>query len=83
MNKFSIYKVDIEYIKYLKKFQVHVANPKDFGHTRPYIGILVFSNNKHYYFAPLTSKTNKPEFYCVKLFDENNKPIAGVKELTI
>ena len=79
MNKFDIYKVDTKYINYLKQFQERVADPKDFGHTRPYVGILIFSNNMHYYFAPLTSKTNKPEFYCVRLYDENKKAIAGVR----
>ena len=79
MNKFDIYKVDTRYINYLKQFQERVADPKDFGHARPYVGILIFSNNMHYYFAPLTSKTNKPEFYCVRLYDENKKAIAGVR----
>ena len=79
MNKFDIYKVDTRYINYLKQFQERVADPKDFGHARPYVGILIFSNNMHYYFAPLTSKTNKPEFYCVRLYDENKRAIAGVR----
>ncbi len=47
--------------------------------NRPYVGILVFSSNNFDYFAPLTSKINKPEFYYVKLFNENGEKIVGVR----
>ena len=79
MDKFDLYKVNSKYIEYLRQYDRNVCEPKDFGHTRPYVGIMVFESRDYYWFAPLTSKTNKPEFYCVKLYDEDRKPIAGVR----
>ena len=79
MDKFDLYKVSSKYIEYLRQYDRNVCEPKDFGHTRPYVGIMVFESKDYYWFAPLTSKTNKPEFYCVKLYDEDRKPIAGVR----
>ena len=76
VSKLNIYKIDSEYIEYLQQFEKCIAKPKN---NRPYVGILVFSNNDFDYFAPLTSKINKPEFYCVKLFNENGEKIAGVR----
>ena len=76
MSKLNIYKIDSKYIEYLQQFEKCIAEPKN---NRPYIGILVFSSNNFDYFAPLTSKINKPEFYCVKLFNENGEKIAGVR----
>lgn len=76
MIKLDIYEIDSKYIEYLQQFDKSIAEPKN---NRPYVGILIFSNNNFHYFAPLTSKTNKPEFYCVKLFNENGEKIAGVR----
>ena len=76
VNKLDIYKIDSKYIKYLQQFEKCIAEPKN---NRPYVGILIFSNNNFDYFAPLTSKTNKSKFYCVKLFNENEEKIAGVR----
>ena len=76
MPKLNIYKIDSKYIEYLQQFEKCIAEPKN---NRPYVGILVFSNNDFDYFAPLTSKINKPEFYCVKLFNENGEKIASVR----
>lgn len=76
MSKLNIYKIDSKYIEYLQQFEKCIAEPKN---NRPYIGILVFSSNNFDYFAPLTSKINKPEFYCVKLFNENGEKIAAVR----
>ena len=70
MSKLNIYKIDDKYIEYLKQFDKFIAEPKN---NRPYVGTLIFSNNNFYYFAPLTSKTNKPEFYCVNLCNENGE----------
>lgn len=79
MDKFDLYKVDSKYINYLRQYDMNVADPKDFGHTRPYVGIMVYESSKYYWFAPLTSKINKSEFYCVKLYDIDKKPIASVR----
>ena len=79
MDKFALYKVSTKYIKYLRQHDRNVCDPKDFGHTRPYVGILVYESNDFYWFAPLTSKTNKPKFYCVKLYDTERRPIASVR----
>lgn len=79
MEKLNIYKIDLDYINYLKEFEPNICHPKDFGYTRPYIGILAFETSDFYYFAPLTSQTNKPEFYCVKLFNSEKQPIGGVR----
>ena len=76
MIKLNIYKIDSKYIKYLQQFDKSVAEPKN---NRPYVGILIFSNSNFDYFAPLTSKINKSEFYCVKLFNENGEKIASVR----
>ncbi|MBQ4209297.1 type III toxin-antitoxin system ToxN/AbiQ family toxin [bacterium] len=76
MSKLNIYKIDDKYIEYLKQFDKFIAEPKN---NRPYVGTLIFSNNNFYYFATLTSKTNKPEFYCVNLCNENGEKIAGVR----
>ena len=43
------------------------------------MGTLIFSNNNFYYFNPLTSKTNKPEFYCVNLCNGNGEKMAVVR----
>ena len=79
MDKLALYKIDTKYIEYLKQYDQNVCEPKDFDHTRPYVGILVYKTNDFYWFAPLTSKTNKPNFYCVKLFDSEAKPIASIR----
>lgn len=50
------------YIKYLRQHDKNVCDPKDFGHTRPYVGILVYESNDFYWFAPLTSKTKNQNF---------------------
>ena len=76
MSKLNIYKIDSKYIEYLQQFEKCIAEPKN---NRPCVGILVFSNNNFDYFAPLTSKINKPKFHCVKLFNENDEKIAGVR----
>lgn len=41
--------------------------------------ILIFSNKDFDCFAPLTSKANKSEFYCAKLFNENEEKIARIR----
>lgn len=79
LTKLNLYKVKTEYINYLKQFDENVCDPKDFGKTRPYVGILVFEKADFYYFAPLTSQINKPKFYAVKLYDNHNNPIASVR----
>lgn len=79
LKKLDLYKIKTEYIKYLKQFDDNVCDPKDFGRTRPYVGILVLEQADFYYFAPLTSQINKSKFYTVKLYDNNNKPIASVR----
>ena len=76
VSKLNIYKIDSKYIEYLQQFENVLLKQKN---NRPYVGILVFSNNNFDYFAPLTSKINKPEFYCVKLFNENGEKIAAVR----
>ena len=48
MDKFALYKVNTKYIKYLRQHDRNVCDPKDFGHTRPYVGILVYESNDFY-----------------------------------
>ena len=79
MDKLALYKINTKYIEYLKQYDQNVCEPKDFGRARQYIGILVYKTNDFYWFAPLTSKTKKPNFYCVKLFDSEAKPIASIR----
>ena len=45
MDKFALYIVSTKYIKYLRQHDRNVCDPKDFGHTRQYVGILVYESN--------------------------------------
>lgn len=56
MNKLKLYKIDIEYIKYLYSFDNRVQyNPNredEYSQKRPYLGIVLNINNFNY-FVPL------------------------------
>ncbi|MCY3067575.1 type III toxin-antitoxin system ToxN/AbiQ family toxin [Aerococcus mictus] len=54
MNKLDLFKIDGNYIDYLRNFDSRVPINKDSYIGRPYIGV-VFSINEFNYFAPLTS----------------------------
>ena len=79
MKELDIYKVDINYIAYLKSFDNDVCEPKDQNKMRPYIGVIALESEYFYYFAPLTSKTNKPDYYCIKIRNKNNIVIGGIR----
>ena len=79
-NRLNIYIIDTNYVHYLEQFDRNVCDPKTLdGGSRPYVGIFLFETTDFYYFAPLTSQTNKPDFYCVKLYGPNKKAIASVR----
>lgn len=58
MAKIRIYRVEEEYVKYLKGFDNKVDNHEDDKSIRPYIGIVLNIDNNKYY-APLTSPKEK------------------------
>ena len=78
VKRLKIYSINLGYIYYLKKFDDKVCDPKEDHHERPYIGTILFETSNFYYFAPLTSQKDKPEFFCVKLYDQKGEIIAGV-----
>lgn len=79
----EIVKIDSRYINYLSQFDKRVCYNKDFGFTRPYIGIL-FKLKGFKYFAPLTSSSkgekliNKPKKENLTFFPIDNCQYGGV-----
>lgn len=84
MKELLFYTIDKNYIKYLSKFENNVSyNKEDFGHSRPYLGI-VLKIEGYEYFAPLYSYKdhykkykNNPSFFVV--YDKGKKPLAIIK----
>lgn len=60
LGKLNFYIVDDNYIKYLSKFDKHIAYNKE--QKRPYIGVVIIVNDC-YYFAPLFSPKQKHKTY--------------------
>ena len=79
MRNFEIYKINLDYIKYLMLFDSNVCFPKEEGYERPYVGIFIFETSNFYYFAPLSSQKYKSDQYCVKLKDPNGETIGNVR----
>lgn len=77
IEKLSFYVIDDNYIKYLSRFDKHIAfNKKE---KRPYVGI-VFTIENYYYFAPLFSpklkhKTYRDNITFFKIFNSKTKII--------
>jgi len=57
-DNLKLYKINTNYINYLKKFQRHIWENKENHKTRPYVGIVLEINNYKYY-APLSSPKSK------------------------
>ena len=75
LGKLNFYIIDNNYIKYLSKFDKHIAYNKN--EKRPYIGVIIIVN-EHYYFAPLFSPKQKHKTYIVnlnflKIINQNKK----------
>lgn len=75
MNKLRLYKIDIEYIKYLYSFDNRIQyNPKQsdqYTEKRPYLGV-VLQVNEFNYFVPLehpriSHQKMKNNFYIYKI----------------
>lgn len=79
---FSLYEIDDNYVKYLRKFDEKVLSSKvgDREHTRKYIGIL-FHNKDVKYFIPLSSY--KPETYDSMYESLSFKKIGNMAVLRI
>ena len=80
IGKLNFYIVEDNYIKYLSKFDKHIAYNKN--ETRPYIGVVIVVE-KHYYFAPLFSpkdkhKTYKDNLTFFKIVNQKTKNELGI-----
>lgn len=80
IGKLNFYIVEDNYIKYLSKFNKHIAYNKN--ETRPYIGVVIVVE-KHYYFAPLfypkdKHKTYKDNLTFFKIVNQKTKNELGI-----
>ena len=80
MGKLNFYIIDDNYIKYLSKFDKHIAYNKN--EKRPYIGVILVVE-EHYYFAPLFSpkqkhKTYKDNLTFFKIVNDKTKNDLGI-----
>ena len=80
LGKLNFYIVDDNYIKYLSKFDKHIAYNKE--QKRPYIGVVIIVNDC-YYFAPLFSpkqkhKTYKSNLTFFKIINIKTKKDLGI-----
>ena len=80
-EKLEFYIVKEEYIKYLNKYDLHVAYNKD--ENRPYVGV-VLEIGKMYYFAPLFSPkpqhlNYKENFTFFKIVNDSNDNLGIIK----
>ena len=80
-EKLEFYIVKEEYIKYLNKYDLHVAYNKD--ENRPYVGV-VLEIGKMYYFAPLFSPkpqhlNYKENFAFFKIVNDSNDNMGIIK----
>ncbi|QZE12679.1 type III toxin-antitoxin system ToxN/AbiQ family toxin [Mycoplasma sp. Ms02] len=56
----KFYEIDVDYLKYLNNIDPEVFYSQDYKKNRkPFLGILVFINNNHSFFIPLTSFKDK------------------------
>jgi protein AbiQ len=62
----KLYKVDTDYINYLKNYQHHIWDNEDKKNVRPYVGIILTLNNYKYY-APLSSPKPKHQLMTDRL----------------
>ena len=80
MGKLNFYIIDDNYIRYLSKFDKHIAYNKN--EKRPYIGVILVVE-EHYYFAPLFSpkqkhKTYKDNLTFFKIVNDKTKNDLGI-----
>ncbi len=80
IRKLNFYIIDNDYIKFLSKFENHIAYNKN--EKRPYIGVVLIVE-EHYYFAPLFSpkqkhKTYKNNLTFFKIINEKTKNNLGI-----
>ena len=81
MNKLRLYKIDINYIKYLYSFDNRVqytpTREDNYSARRPYLGI-VMKIDKYDYFVPLehprkAHQTMKNNIFIFKIHNERTK----------
>lgn len=79
MNKLKLYRVDVNYIKYLYSFDNKVQYNKEqkdeYTRKRPYLGV-VLQVNEFEYFVPLehpreAHQKMKDNIYILKIHNEN------------
>lgn len=80
LGKLNFYIIDDNYVKYLSRFDKHIAYNKN--EKRPYIGVVIIVR-EHYYFAPLFSpkqkhKTYKDNLTFFKIKDTKTKNDLGI-----
>lgn len=81
-KKFEFVKIDSNYINYLKNFDSNVGyNQKELKKdNRPFIGVLIYVNNKKYY-APLSSANNNKKLKFDRMYQRYNK--IGISPIDI
>ena len=79
-EKLNFYTIDDNYIRFLSKFDKHIAYNKN--EKRPYVGVVIILK-EHYYFAPLFSpkkkhKTYKDNLSFFKIVNKSTRKSLGI-----
>lgn len=80
LRKLNFYIIEENYIRYLSKFDMHIAYNKE--QKRPYIGVVIVVK-ENYYFAPLFSpkqkhKTYKDNLTFFRIINKKNNSDLGI-----
>lgn len=79
IKELNFYIIKIEYLEYLRLFDKSICWPKKFSRERPYVGVLIAEHDDFYYFAPITSKNKKASEYFVRISDEKDQYLGGIR----
>lgn len=74
MNNLYFVKIDEDYVRYLRQFDLKIQDNSNLKNNKPYIGILIQNTLGQKYFAPLSSPKEKHLIFD-KLEKENRLPI--------
>lgn len=74
----KFYDVDIEYVKYLKKFDNKVPNI-EYANNNKFVCGIVLNINDNKFFAPISSKINKTNPSTFIILENNKKPISSIR----
>ena len=74
-NKLKLYRINNDYLNFLREIDPKIPMNKDNGHQRPFVGIVLFINGIKYV-APLSSKISKGQTdFKVKIGNEQKATI--------